>query len=170
MLPAPTRIAATPIPSSRGCWNPAVPPPPVGGAAVGVAGGGLVGGVVGGLVGGVVGGLVGGVVGGLVGGVVGGLVGGVVGGLVLEPAEPADVAEVPVVDDDVGSAPDGAFPEHAEMAMEASMARMPQPMAVNLALSPVPEVAACPFTEPPHASGEWRARFPVPYPRKRRGP
>src|ERR1035441_3397266 len=35
MLPAPARIAATPSPKSRASWNPAVPPPPVGGAAVG---------------------------------------------------------------------------------------------------------------------------------------
>jgi hypothetical protein len=35
MLPAPARIAAMPNPKSRECWNPAVPPPPVAGAAVG---------------------------------------------------------------------------------------------------------------------------------------
>src|SRR5712692_8626524 len=35
MLPAPTSIAAPPRPKSRASWNPAVPPPPVGGAAVG---------------------------------------------------------------------------------------------------------------------------------------
>jgi hypothetical protein len=34
MLPAPARIAATPSPRSRECWKPAVPPPPVAGAAV----------------------------------------------------------------------------------------------------------------------------------------
>lgn len=35
MLPAPARIAAPPTPRSRVSWNPAVPPPPVAGAAVG---------------------------------------------------------------------------------------------------------------------------------------
>src|SRR5216684_6336256 len=36
MLPAPARIAAAPSPNSRASCNPAVPPPPVGGAAVGI--------------------------------------------------------------------------------------------------------------------------------------
>jgi hypothetical protein len=35
MLPAPARIASTPRQNSRTCWNPAVPPPPVPGAALG---------------------------------------------------------------------------------------------------------------------------------------
>src|SRR5690348_5059815 len=35
MPPAPTRIASTPRQNSRTCWNPAVPPPPVPGAAGG---------------------------------------------------------------------------------------------------------------------------------------
>jgi hypothetical protein len=34
MLPAPARIAAAPRPKSGASWNPAVPPPPVAGAAV----------------------------------------------------------------------------------------------------------------------------------------
>ena len=37
MLPAPARIAAPPSVTSRVSWNPAVPPPPVSGAAVGKA-------------------------------------------------------------------------------------------------------------------------------------
>ena len=37
MLPAPARIAAPPRVTSRVSWNPAVPPPPVSGAAVGKA-------------------------------------------------------------------------------------------------------------------------------------
>src|SRR6266567_32316 len=36
MLPAPAAIAATPNPRSSVCWNPAVPPPPVTGAALGI--------------------------------------------------------------------------------------------------------------------------------------
>ncbi len=35
MLPAPARIASRPRQNSRRCWNPAVPPPPVPGAALG---------------------------------------------------------------------------------------------------------------------------------------
>src|ERR1700730_8541598 len=35
MLRAPASIAAAPSPRSRASWNPAVPPPPVAGAAVG---------------------------------------------------------------------------------------------------------------------------------------
>jgi hypothetical protein len=35
MLPAPARIAAPPSPKSMTSWTPAVPPPPVPGAAVG---------------------------------------------------------------------------------------------------------------------------------------
>jgi hypothetical protein len=35
MLPAPARIASAPRPKSGASWNPAVPPPPVAGAAVG---------------------------------------------------------------------------------------------------------------------------------------
>ena len=35
MLPAPTTIAAPPRPTRKVSWNPAVPPPPVSGAAVG---------------------------------------------------------------------------------------------------------------------------------------
>lgn len=36
MAPAPATIASRPRQKSRRCWNPAVPPPPVPGAAVGV--------------------------------------------------------------------------------------------------------------------------------------
>jgi hypothetical protein len=84
-------------------------------------------------------------------------------------AELLGVAEPLVPDDDVGSAPDDALPEHAEMVMEASMAKMPQLTAVSLVRSPVPEVAARPFTEPPHASGRSWTRFQVPRPRNAGG-
>src|SRR5215469_6393875 len=36
MLPTPTSIAIPPRPRSTVSWNPAVPPPPVGGAAFGI--------------------------------------------------------------------------------------------------------------------------------------
>jgi hypothetical protein len=167
MLPAPASMATTPSPRSRGSWNPAVPPPPVGGAAVGNGLGVAVG------------------VGLAVGLGVGLAVGvGVALGLALcdglgdddaellgeALSELLGVAVALVPGDDVGSAPDDALPEQAETAMEASMARMPQLTAVNLVRSPVLEVAARPFTEPPHASGRSRPRFRVPHPRKRRGP
>ena len=48
MLAAPARMAAPPSTASPASWNPAVPPPPVTGAAVGF-GDGLDGGLVGGL-------------------------------------------------------------------------------------------------------------------------
>jgi hypothetical protein len=171
MLPAPASMAATPRPRSRGSWKPAVPPPPVGGAAVGNGLGVAVG--------------VGLAVGLAVGLGVGLGVGvGVALGLALcdglgdddaellgeALSELLGVAVALVPGDDVGSAPDDALPEQAETAMEASMARMPQLTAVNLVRSPVLEVAARPFTEPPHASGRSRPRFRVPHPRKRRGP
>jgi hypothetical protein len=85
-------------------------------------------------------------------------------------ADSLGVAESLTPGDDVGSARDDALPEHAEMATEASMAKMPQLTAVNLVRSPVLEVAARPSTKPPHASGRSRTRFRVPHPRKRRGP
>jgi hypothetical protein len=168
MLPAPASIAAMPMPRRRGSWNPAVPPPPVGGAAVGNGLGlrlGLADGV--------------GLAVALAVGLAVGLdvrLGDGLGGVDAERlgealAELLGVAEALVPGDDVvGSAPDGALPEQAETAMEASMARMPQLTAVNLVRGPVPEVAARPFTEPPHASGRSRSRFRVPHPRKRRGP
>jgi hypothetical protein len=174
MLPAPPSIAAMPIPRSRGSWNPAVPPPPVGGAAEGKGLGlGLdvvdcVGLAVGLGVGLAVRLGVGLGVGLAVG--LGDRLGDDDAELLGEPlAESLGVADLLVPGDDVGSAPDDALPEQAEIAMEASMARMPQLTAVKLVRSPVLEVAARPFTEPPHASGMARTRFQVPHPRKRRG-
>ena len=140
--------------SSEACWNPAVPPPPVAGAAVGVGlglavtdGDGL--------------GVVDGDGVGEGDGLVVGL--GLELGLVLgEPlGEPDPVADAPVEDEDegVGSAPEDGFPEHAAMVTEASTVKMPQPTAASLVLGPVPVTVLRTFMEPPHASG-----------RKRRGP
>ena len=144
-----------------------MPPPPVGGAADGIGlGDGL--GVTDGV--GLAVGLVVGLGDGLGDVDADGLGEGLALGLGELPSEEfVGVAVVLLPGDDVGSAPDDALPEQAVMAMEASMATMPQPTAVNLALSPGPEVAARPFTEPPHASGGRRSRFLVPHPRKRRG-
>jgi hypothetical protein len=145
-----------PMTSSEACWNPAVPPPPVAGAAVRVGlglavtdGDGL--GVVDGD----------GVGEGEGDGLVVGL--GLELGLVLgEPlGEPDPVADAPVEDEDegVGSAPEDGFPEHAAMVTEASTVKMPQPTAASLVLDLVPETVLRTFMQPPHASG-----------RKRRGP
>lgn len=143
-----------PMTRSEACWNPAVPPPPVAGAAVGVGlglavtdGDGL--------------GVVDGDGVGEGDGLVVGL--GLELGLVLgEPlGEPDPVADAPVEDEDegVGSAPEDGFPEHAAMVTEASTVKMPQPTAASLVLDLVPETVLRTFMQPPHASG-----------RKRRGP
>jgi hypothetical protein len=142
----------------------------VGGATV-VKGAGL-GLVVSGVLGASVAGLLGASVAGLLGGtVLGGTVlgGTVLGGTVLGGTElgGADAVAEPLFEaEDVGSPTGGEDPPvQAEIAAEASRARMAQPTAVNLALSPVPAAALRTFMEPPHASGRWRSRF-----RKRRGP
>jgi hypothetical protein len=147
-----------PMTRSEACWNPAVPPPPVAGAAVGAGlavGLGLAEGD--GL--GVVEreGLVVGLGLGLGLGLELGL--GLVLGEVLAELDP--LADEPVEDDDegVGSAPEVGVPEHAAMAREASRVTMPQPTAASLVLDPVPATVLRTFMEPPHASG-----------RKRRGP
>jgi hypothetical protein len=139
---------------SEACWNPAVPPPPVAGAAVGAGlavGLGLTEGDGLGVVEGD------GLVVGL--GLELGLGLGLVLGEVLAELDP--LADEPVEDDDegVGSAPEVGVPEHAAMAREASRVTMPQPTAASLVLDPVPVTVLRTFMEPPHASG-----------RKRRGP
>jgi hypothetical protein len=139
---------------SEACWNPAVPPPPVAGAAVGAGlavGLGLTEGDGLGVVEGD------GLVVGL--GLELGLGLGLVLGEVLAELDP--LADEPVEDDDegVGSAPEDGVPEHAAIAREASRVTMPQPTAASLVLDPVPVTVLRTFMEPPHASG-----------RKRRGP
>jgi hypothetical protein len=145
-----------PMTRSEACWNPAVPPPPVAGAAVGA---GLAVGL--GLAEGDGLGVVEreGLVVGLGLGLELGLGLGLVLGEVLAELDP--LADEPVEDDDegVGSAPEVGVPEHAAMAREASRVTMPQPTAASLVLDPVPATVLRTFMEPPHASG-----------RKRRGP
>jgi hypothetical protein len=147
-----------PMTRSEACWNPAVPPPPVAGAAVGAGlavGLGLAEGD--GLGVAEREGLVVGLGLGLELGLGLGL--GLVLGELLAELDP--VADEPAEDDDegVGSAPDDGVPEHAAMAREASRVTMPQPTAASLVLDPVPVTVLRTFMEPPHASG-----------RKRRGP
>lgn len=176
MLPAPASIATAPSPKSRASWNPAVPPPPVAGAAVGngladrlgdaegrgeadrlgegerpgeAAGRDDVEGLALGF------------------GVValaplGRLVG------VAEPLAPGE---------NVVGVAEGDDPVQAETDADASMVKAAQPTAVSLALNPVPAMTARTFMGPPHASGKVAAPFPgccprrlKAGPRKRRGP
>ena len=121
-----------PSPKSRGCWNPAVPPPPVAGAAVanglGVEGLGV------------------GLAGGVGVGVIVGRADGVTVGLTVPGENGGGVAEDP-------------DPEQAETAAEANMVKAAQPPTAKLALWPVPMMVLRIFMAPPHASGRWRARF-----------
>jgi hypothetical protein len=149
MLPAPARIAAPPRPKSRGSWNPAVPPPPVAGAAAGIGLADLLrvdGGDAEGL----------GVVLGVVALVV--RLGEAVGVADGVPAGENGVVSV-AVGEGVAEGEDGV---QAETDAEASMTSMPLPIAVNLALSVSLAMVARSFMEPPHASARWHTRFPVP--------
>ncbi len=133
-------------------WNPAVPPPPVAGAAVrnGLADGLCVAdGDADGL----------GVADGLAEGLT--LVLGVVApavplGRIVIVAEPVTAGENGV---GVGEGEDVV---QAETDAETSMVTVAQPTTVNLALSPLPMMVVRIFMGPPHASGRWRTRFPVP--------
>jgi hypothetical protein len=123
-LPAPARIAARPSPSSRECWNPAVPPPPVAGATVGTGLGvpewpGVADGL----------GL------GLADEVAVGVLDGLTVG--LPPALAVGVGEPDAPGEIGGGVAEGEDPEQAERAMEASIAKAAPTMA-NLALKPVP--------------------------------
>jgi len=70
-------------------------------------------------------------------------------------------APVPPGENGVGVA-EGEDAVQAETDTEASMVKVAQPMAVDLALSLIPAMVVRIFMEPPHASGRWLARFPVP--------
>ena len=136
MPPAPTTIAAPPMMKSVASWIPAVPPPPVAGATVGV-------GVGVGVENGVGVGVGVDVAVGVPVGVPVSFAGRLTGG---------DVAGVPSVIVVVADAAGGVDPEQAEIAAEASMAMAPKPMTLNIALSPVPAMIVRSVMEPPHAS------------------
>jgi len=167
MLPAPARIAAAPSPKSRGSWNPDVPPPPVGGAAVGnglADGLGVADDDAGGLADGDADGLAEDLVDGLAEDLADGLVEGLALALGVEGlAEPVGVAEELPGGEAGGRSAEGEDVEQAEMAAEASTVTMPQPTAVSRAPSHVPAVVVRAFMEPPRASDRWRHRFPVPH-------
>jgi hypothetical protein len=162
MLAAPASTAAPPRAKSRASWNPAVPPPPVAGAAVGS-----------------------GLADGLGAADVGAscvavcvtdgdsealalslaeLLAVLPDELAVLPDEIVDVGEAdPAGENEVGTA-EGVDPAQAETAAEASMVMVLQPMTANLALSHVPAMVVRTFMEPPHASGRCRSPFPVPAP------
>jgi len=139
MLPAPARIAAAPRPKSRASWNPAVPPPPVAGAAVGngLADGPRVGDR-------------------LAEGLT--LALGVVT-LAVPLGRELAVAETVAPGENVAGVAGGEDAVQAETDAEASMAKVAQLAAVNLALSRVPMMAIRIFMGSPHESGRWRTRF-----------
>ncbi len=156
MLPAPARIAAPPRPKSRVSWNPAVPPPPVAGAAVGnvvadwleVADGLGVADwleVADGL----------GVADGLA------LALGVVA-LAVPLGRMVGVAEPDTPGENEVGVGEGEDAVQAETDAEATMAKVTQQAAVNLALRPVPMVVVRIVMGPPYASGRCRTRFPCP--------
>lgn len=118
MLPAPARTARTPRQKSRTSWNPAVPPPPVAGAA---AGKGLADGLGDGLA------LELGVV-ALALGVVALALGVAVPAVVL--AEAVGVTEAVPPGDKVGADEGGPPPVQAEADRETNIAKMTQPRAV----------------------------------------
>lgn len=147
------------MPSQRSseCWNPAVPPPPVAGAALG-NGLGVAEGLAVGLGVGVAVGLGVGVTVGLT------LAGGVVALAVAlgrpEAGAPGEIG---------GGAAEVEDPEQAETDAEASMANAAQPATVSLARRPVPMINVRIFMAPPHAFGTWRARVLIPVSEEKTG-
>ena len=151
MLPAPARIAATPSPKSTASWNPAVPPPPVDGAA---AGNGLAAGL------------------GFAAGLAAALAdegladeGRALALAVLSLAVPlgrtVGVAEALLPGENVVGVAEGEDPEQAEIDTEASMAEVAEPRPAHKGHAHL--------YEPPHAPGRWRIRFRVPHRKRNRG-
>ena len=152
MLPAPTTIAAPPRPTRKVSWNPAVPPPPVCGAAVGkVLADGLGGGVCEWVGVGVGDGEWVGVGVCLAEGVVLGV--GVVVAVTVTVGEAVGVAElVPVGDppgDSDGGVAEGVPLVQAATDADASTVTVAQPIALNLTPSGFPGIVGRMFREPP---------------------
>jgi hypothetical protein len=160
MLPAPATIAAPPRATSRGSWNPAVPPPPVAGAA---AGNGLAEAL-------------------CVCADAGVGVGVTVSvalarALALAEAvsvllaEAEDVGEpVPPGENDTDGPAEGVDPEQAERVMEASNAMVPHPVMANLALSPGLALMVRTVMKPPQVATRPFAALSQDSSPKRRGP
>jgi hypothetical protein len=72
---------------------------------------------------------------------------------VAEPVTEGEKMAGAVVDED---------PEQAESATEPSTVKAPRPAAVSLALSTVPAMVVRTFMEPPHRPGRWRPCFRIP--------
>jgi hypothetical protein len=142
MLPAPATIAAPPRATSRGSWNPAVPPPPVAGAAAGTGLGAAVCVTV--------------TVGVGVGDAVSvdvGLALGLSVGVAVLVAEVEGVGEVvPPGENDTDGPAEGVDPEQAERVMEASNAMVPHPVMANLALSLGLALVVRTFMKPPRVA------------------
>jgi hypothetical protein len=152
MLPAPTTIAAPPRPTRKVSWNPAVPPPPVSGAAVGkVLADGLGGGVCEWVGVGVGDGEWVGVGVSLAEGLVLGV--GVLVAVSVTVGEAVGVPElVPVGDppgDSDGGVAEGVPLVQAATDADASTVTVAQPMALNLAPSGFPAIVGRIFREPP---------------------
>src|SRR5271165_388392 len=129
MLPAPASTAAVPSPRSRASCNPAVPPPPVGGATVGIS---LVDEVPEAVV-----------------------LPDVTPEEGVKPPEAVAVAVLVVVTDGVkvGTVGVEEDPLQAETATGARRVRAPQHTTVSLARRAVPAIVVGTFMEPPHAPG-----------------
>lgn len=160
MLPPPATMAAPPSPNSSTSWTPAVPPPPVDGAAVGnaladrlavgliVTGGEVVTVTVGKTVN--VGDTV--TVGESVADVPGrGLV--LVVGAVPLPGVPLVVGDPLTEGEKMAGVVGDEPPEHAEIPTEASTVKTPKPAAVSRVLSTVPAMGVRTFMEPPRGPG-----------------
>src|SRR5271157_3245555 len=153
MLPAPTSIAAAPSPKSSPSCNPAVPPPPVTGAAVGISLVDEVAGAVTVLV------TVGVGVGVFVAVAEPELTPGVPEEVVLPdegvvlPPEAGTLPEMLTDGVKVGIVGDEEDPLQAETATGARRVRAPQHRAVSLARSAVPAIVVRTFMGPPHAPG-----------------
>ena len=159
MLPAPARIAAAPTAKSRPSRNPAVPPPPVTGAALGIRLSDGVGVTVTVAVAVALWGA------GVVVATPGALADVVLPepGVVAEEAgteepgaeeEPGAVAEPVTVAEKVGTfGVEDELPLHADTASGASRARAHQQRAVSLAPSAVPAIVTRTFMEPSSCAG-----------------
>jgi hypothetical protein len=158
MLPAPASIAAAPSPKSRASWNPAVPPPPVAGAAAGNGLADRLGDAEG------RGEAEGPGEADRVGEAAGreDVEGLVLGFGVVALAVPlgrlVGVAEPVAPGENVVGVAEGDDPEQAD----ASMVKAAQPTVVSLALNPVPAMIARTFMGSPHASGRVAGPFPGP--------
>ncbi len=79
-----------------------------------------------------------------------------------DPAVPVAVAETVIEGVKVGTVGEEEDDVQPEITPEATMVKVPQPMAVSRTLSAVPAMVARTFIEPPRAPGRTVNPFPVP--------